>query len=275
MACDNPFRALKAGESRYTYDIMVPCGKCPPCKLRKVREWVFRLRMEEKRSTSAFFLTLTYENPPMSENGFMTLSKRDIQLWFKKLRKLNKQPLKYYLVGEYGGKTLRPHYHLILFNLEDIEYIYQTWEHGFIHQGQVEQASIAYTLKYMDKQTKIPIHNRDDRVPEFSLKSKGLGDNYITDYAKKYHSDLERNSLHEDDGTITAMPRYYRMKLLTEQQRRQQTKIIQQKVNDDLQKQKDEFQKMGMSITFENYLTQQKAFRVQRHKSNIAKRNKI
>ena len=49
----------------------------------------------------------------------MTLKRRDVQLFMKRLR--DKQPkscakIKYYCAGEYGGRTRRPHYHLILLN---------------------------------------------------------------------------------------------------------------------------------------------------------------
>lgn len=99
----------------------------------------------------------------------------------KKLRKANPDhKLKYYLCGEYGGKTFRPHYHLILFDAV-LPTIQKAWEHGSIHYGAVSGASIGYTLKYMAKPGKIPLHQNDDRVPEFSLMSKGLGKNYLTE----------------------------------------------------------------------------------------------
>ena len=30
----------------------------------------------------------------------------------------NTTPLKYYAVGEYGGQTKRPHYHIVIFNAD-------------------------------------------------------------------------------------------------------------------------------------------------------------
>lgn len=112
----------------------------------------------------------------------MDLSKRDIQLFLKRLRKAHEshrgqmQPIKYYAVGEYGGITGRPHYHIILFNA-DIELIQDAWQNGQVHYGKVSGASVGYTLKYMTKPSRIPMHRNDDRTKEFSLMSKGLGKN--------------------------------------------------------------------------------------------------
>lgn len=160
-------------------EIPVPCGKCPPCLKRRASGWSFRLMQEEKHSESSMFITLTYDtkNVPISEKGFMSLNKRDCQLFFKSLRKATGGaglPIKYYIVGEYGGTTFRPHYHAIVFNAK-LELIQNAWKRGEIHFGKVEGASIGYCLKYMTKPGKIPLHHNDDRVPEFALMSKGLG----------------------------------------------------------------------------------------------------
>lgn len=161
----------------------VACGKCPNCMKRKTSEWSFRLMQEEKGSTSAHFITLTYDTKhvPITENGFMNLSKRDVQLFLKRLRKCSSaaypqaKSLKYYAVGEYGGKSMRPHYHIILFNLENILLLNMAWSLGQYHTGGVSGASVGYTLKYLAKKGKIPIHRNDDRQKEFQLMSKGLG----------------------------------------------------------------------------------------------------
>jgi hypothetical protein len=67
--------------------VSVPCGKCVACKKRRATHWSFRLNEEAKLSSSASFLTLTYEKTPISKNGFQTLVKRDFQLFLKRLRK--------------------------------------------------------------------------------------------------------------------------------------------------------------------------------------------
>ncbi|QCS36950.1 replication initiation protein [Tortoise microvirus 32] len=159
----------------------VPCGKCPACMKRRISGWSFRLMQEYKRCHSAHFITLTYDTKhvPITDKGFMALSKRDVQLFFKRLRKahtkeqLSDNPIKYYVAGEYGGRTNRPHYHIILFNAV-LELIQPAWNLGSVHYGEVNEASVGYTLKYMCKPARIPLHANDDRQPEFSLMSKGL-----------------------------------------------------------------------------------------------------
>lgn len=158
---------------------VVPCGKCDTCRARQVSSWSFRLMQHYKRCKSAHFITLTYapEHCPITTNKFMSLCKRDVQLFFKRLRKKaagNKATtIKYYCVGEYGTHTRRPHYHVILFDV-DVEDVLATWQLGQIHVGHVTEASCGYTLKYMFKKGTIPTHKNDDRVAEFALMSKDL-----------------------------------------------------------------------------------------------------
>lgn len=222
----------------------VPCGKCPPCRARRASGWSFRLMQQAKVSDSSHFITLTYatDKVPISKQGFMSLDKRDVQLFFKRLRKAhnncqalsnNRQVaagfeqrsttpgIKYYVCGEYGDTTHRPHYHAIMFNVR-IELIQDAWQNGNVHYGTVNGASIGYTLKYMCKPpSAIGKYEWDDRLPEFSLMSKGLGVNYLTPGIKKYHYDDLENRMYcpLEDGKKIAMPRYYKNKLYDDEQK--------------------------------------------------------
>lgn len=209
--------------------IAVPCGKCPECMKRRVSAWSFRLMQEEKVSTSAHFITLTYDTDhvPFSRNGYMTLAKRDVQLFLKRLRfdiskKYADVKIKYYLAGEYGGRTQRPHYHAIMFNVPDLDLIETAWQLGSINYGQVSDASVGYTLKYINKTKRIPAHRNDDRIPEFALMSKGLGASYLTPSIIQYHHAdlLNRACLTIADGKKVSMPRYYKEKIYTELERK-------------------------------------------------------
>lgn len=99
------------------------------------------------------FVTLTYNEQcmPVFSNGIPTLWKQDVQAFLKRLRKKTDKKLRYYLTGEYGSKTLRPHYHMILFNfpLDQVEDITDAWGLGNVHLGDVTPASIHYTTKYV------------------------------------------------------------------------------------------------------------------------------
>ena len=266
MPCESPIIVIKKGQSHYLEDVKVGCGKCPACKIRRVQDWVFRLRQEEKSSFSSYFVTLTYGPMyiPITKNGFMTLVKKDLQLYFKRLRKLEaqkvhvsskiainrkgkytklkkpkkefitlyNQKIKYYACGEYGGQTNRPHYHIILLNVINKQNIEKAWtidnkEIGITDIGTVTQASIAYTCKYIDKPKRIPMHKRDDRLKEFSIMSLGIGSNYITDQTIEYHHrQIDNNYIIQDGGQKHPLPKYYRDKIYSKEYKRKQTKYI-------------------------------------------------
>ncbi len=213
-------------DGRFT-DI-VPCGHCIKCLQRRQNAWAFRLEQELKVSTSAMFLTLTYENAPKSFNGIDTLDKRDFQKFMKRLRKklqydntVNKTKIKYYACGEYGDKTERPHYHAIVFNLPRPfeKFLLKAWKLGHIHIGTVTEASIFYTTKYALKglrRKKAWDYDELGREPEFQLMSNGLGISYnkepIIDYLRTNGTEL----LTMQGGVKKTLPRYYIEKMFTD-----------------------------------------------------------
>lgn len=233
--CDSPHYAWSTTLSK---NVPLPCGKCPPCKKRRVDGWVFRLLQEDKISSNAHFITLTYapKHLPKTRNGLGTLVKSDYQNFMKRLRKLTKNKIKYYAVGEYGETFLRPHYHAIIFNVPDPELYRTAWTLagsliGTVDVGKVSGDSIAYCAGYIDKLQQIPKFPRDDRLKEFSLMSKGLGANYITPATQKYHvQHLNELYLTKSSGHKIAMPKYYRDKLFTEQQKKKQLHIVKKAV---------------------------------------------
>jgi len=223
-------------------EMLVPCGKCAFCLATKRSDWALRLHYESRRHVVKKFVTLTYADCHLHwSGGCSQLCKRDLQLYFKRLRKAGAQ-IRYYAVGEYGGLKHRPHYHMILFNapLEFIigkkwanlaktdtqtflngKFHFSTdfWPYGTITVGQVSFASINYTLKYISKDSgRIPIHNRDDREKEFAIMSKGLGANYPNEKTIAWHyaDMLKRCYLTIDGGVKIAMPRYYKKRIYDE-----------------------------------------------------------
>lgn len=194
----------------------VPCGKCAQCAKDKINSWYFRIQQEIKVSTSVHFVTLTYDEEKVPiVNGVKTLDKRDCQLFLKRLRK-KEENLRYYLVGEYGTNTKRPHYHAIMFNIKDIRNIQKEWGNGFTFSPPLDKngAEIRYVLKYLNKEKKGKIK---DAEPEFSLMSKGIGKNYLTEAMKKYHlQSVEKSYVMGKDGHKLPMPKYYKEKIYTE-----------------------------------------------------------
>ena len=228
--------------------VTVPCGKCYECRKRRVSMWSFRLMQEAKVSTTAYFVTLTYDNAhvPITAKMFMSLCKSDLQKFFKRLRKNSEAKIRYYAVGEYGGKTWRPHYHIAMFNATSNDII-RAWSLdnqslGNIYFGEVSGASVGYTLKYISKCARVPQHANDDRVREFSLMSKGLGKNYLTDAMIAYHRKDIKGRMYctLENGRKISMPRYYKGKLYTKLERTSAGAVLlkEKMVRDEEEKQK-------------------------------------
>lgn len=160
----------------------VSCGKCVNCLSRLRNEWTFRLEQELLHSDSCYFMTLTYADENLrfvTDDGVCvdkpTLSKRDFQLFMKKLRH-DEERLRYYAVGEYGSETNRPHYHLLLFNFSQpgLLKVHRTWQLGGVMVDAVNDARLHYMTKYhMNKHSVIV--KEDDRQPPFRIDESTAG----------------------------------------------------------------------------------------------------
>lgn len=113
--------------------IEIPCGKCIGCLLKRSREWADRCMLEASYHDHNSFITLTYDNdhlpdkrPLTDDDGvvigdspYFSLCKRDFQLFMKRLREdISPLKIRFFACGEYGSKTLRPHYHAIIFGYD-------------------------------------------------------------------------------------------------------------------------------------------------------------
>lgn len=157
------------------------------------------------------FITLTYDNKHLPKNN--TLIKRDLQLFFKRLRK-NIHPLKikYFACGEYGDEKERPHYHAIIFGYDfrvkdeyneispfketDYGTLYnstlleKTWGKGHTTTAECNFETAAYVARYCTK--KITGENAvgyyGGRLPEFATMSrrKPIGYSWLL----KYYTDI-------------------------------------------------------------------------------------
>lgn len=217
MSCLTPIKIKNKSPDigGFAYNV-VPCGKCPECRRERINSWVFRLTQQERLHDTALFVTLTYATPPLTEKRFMTLDKTHVQNFFKRLRfNTGRKGIKYYASGEYGSDTKRPHYHAIIFDATEKE-IEVAWGYGYCHFGTVTPESIAYCAKYIDKPSQIPVFDGDDRLKEFSLMSKKMGANYLTDAVIRYHKDGMRNYLPLPGGFKSKLPRYYRDKIFND-----------------------------------------------------------
>lgn len=225
------------GKITTNYD-EIPCGHCIGCRLDYSRRWADRIMLEMKYHEKSYFVTLTYNdsNVPVIYVGDndkdvrLTLDKRDVQLFIKRLRKYQNEKIRYYLSGEYGEETFRPHYHAIIFGLliDDLKfyknnergdklYISETlikiWGKGLVIVGEATWETAAYTARYVvGKQT----GNAEMKYylgiePPFSLMSRNPG------IGKKYYSDnpdiLQREKIFistKDGGHEISIPRYFK-----------------------------------------------------------------
>lgn len=244
----------------------VPCGTCAACLKTKAEGWYIRLENEMQNSENCFFVTLTYaeENLPrltLEEefvrgeivNAIPTLYKKDCQDWIKRLRKRCKVGLKYYTVGEYGGKFGRPHYHSILFHVlpENImkgsilafmpTLINDTWGHGNITVEPVKGGAIRYVTNYVIETKYSKEWEYKDKP--FALMSKGLGKNYIKDYEKYHSQDSSRFYTVGQGGIKRPLPRYYRDKLYPKFTRDVHAAKMQIESDKRRQKKKEKFEK--------------------------------
>lgn len=197
MYCENPYVSGSAAHA---------CGRCDLCKNRLRREWAHRVELEAAAHEHNCFLTLTYadEHLPTLGDGTSTLAPEDARNWLKRFRKAlttKRRPpnaqntIRFFLVGEYGDKTFRPHYHAAIFGYpacrfgrtrlhratccDVCELVRDTWGKGRIEVGTVEAASAKYVAGYVTKKmTRYDDPRLQGRMPEFSRQSNregGLG----------------------------------------------------------------------------------------------------
>ena len=142
---------------------MIPCGKCDGCAADRALEWAIRIHNEAQGHERNAFLTLTYKEAPDS------LKREHLQTFLKRVRHHSKRPVRYFACGEYGEKTRRPHYHMVLFGEDFLggakpitEQLYSNpildglWGHGFANIGSLTPASAAYTAGYCNKKLNDP-----------------------------------------------------------------------------------------------------------------------
>lgn len=188
--------------------IELPCGQCIGCRLERSRRWAVRLLHEKELHERTCFLTLTYSNNKLPPDG--SLQVKHFQDFMKRLRRGSSSPLRFFHCGEYGEKTGRPHYHVILFG-EDFsadrypvektpngDQLYasprlsETWGMGDELQqkiGDVTFESAAYVARYCLKKVtgKNAAQHYGDKKPEYVTMSRrpGIGaawlDKFLTD----------------------------------------------------------------------------------------------
>lgn len=167
--CLKPFRQ---GVAEYG------CGQCMPCRISRRRIWTTRILMEMQNYAvdECLFVTLTYDDEHLPSSG--SLQPRDLQLYLKRLRKsVAPKRVRYYAVGEYGERSRRPHYHIILFGVRAVAAVRESWEEGYVHVGSVTEQSAGYVTGYVTNKLSDKRLLAEGHVPEFARMSltPGIG----------------------------------------------------------------------------------------------------
>lgn len=178
-------------EAKSNEVLELPCGRCNGCKMERSRQWAVRCVHESSLYEDNCFVTLTYNDENLPEGG--TLVKSDVQKFLKRLRKnYPARKIRYFMCGEYGEKLSRPHYHLILFNLDfaDKKFwrmsnsghrIYTSkeleaiWGKGYCEIGSVTFGSAVYVAQYTLKKVtgKAAKKHYNGKLPEYLAMSRG------------------------------------------------------------------------------------------------------
>ena len=214
--------------------LTIPCGQCVGCRLERSRQWAVRCVHEASLHEDNCFITLTYNNESLPEDG--SLNKKHFQDFMKRLRKKYKnKKIRYYHCGEYGDKNFRPHYHAIIFGLQfddqklftvnngeklyTSEKLEKLWPFGFSTIGTVTFESAAYVARYvMKKVNGKNAKNHYERVdsntgeiyslvPEYNTMSRRPG--IASGWFDKYKDDVyPSDNIHLREKTFRP-PKFY------------------------------------------------------------------
>lgn len=183
------------------------------------------------------FVTLTYDDENMTPNGSVDL--RHAQLFMKRIRNHFGSGVRFFLCGEYGETTLRPHYHSLLYSVDfpdkvrvriregfpvyTSKLLSEIWPYGGHEIGSVTPKSAGYCAQYVRKKITgapaaehylrpHPVTGELHRVePEFATQSRrpGLG----ADWFHKFGSDAFPSDFLVVDGRKVRPPEFYLKKL--------------------------------------------------------------
>lgn len=199
MKCLNP--------TQFMGQKTIPCRQCMNCRINAQRVWAARIQLEGFFHSISTFATLTYAesdtlNPEAEDHNSnmeyvvghdgiyrSTLNVEHLKNFRRRLQRLVKHEdgnFRHFGVGEYGKKTERPHYHIMLFGLDPDQaypYIQKAWSIrgkpiGHIMCSEINASRSAYIAQYTVK--KMVDENHPDerfklkgRVAEFMRSSKG------------------------------------------------------------------------------------------------------
>lgn len=184
MRCTNPTEFSKKSG-------LVSCGQCMNCRVNRQKEWITRLVLEYRVRNHGVFVTLTYSPEELPGRAVFpggSVWKKEGQKFIKRVRKYyathfegRSGDIRYFLVGEYGNRTHRAHYHAVIFGVEPHimeKCVNLAWKKGFVQVSDLAKDGFnrfRYTCGYVLKKLLSDASFDDGRHPEFAIMSKGLG----------------------------------------------------------------------------------------------------
>jgi hypothetical protein len=232
MPCFNPVQAWKGRTGGVVFakhhgwsdqPLKVPCGGCIGCRMDYARDWAVRCMHEKLMNEDSMFVTLTYSDENLPKNG--SLNPRDFTLFMKRLRKkFPKNKIRYFMCGEYGDSTQRPHYHALIFGLwfddktleriNDGNSLYESktldeiWRLGKADFGAVTFQSAGYVARYNFKKITGDLAQQTygTLVPPFARMSRrpGIGIPWLL----KFREDIKKDQIWVS-GKHVPVPRAY------------------------------------------------------------------
>lgn len=206
MLCTNPFMIGVQP---------CPCGQCAPCRIKRKKLWSHRIMLESFKHGDTAFVTLTYDDEKFKKNypkaDPKSLHPKHAQDWLKRLRlAIEPRRIRYYLAGEYGDQTWRPHYHAVLFGVSALEttIIRNSWNLGHITASPLTIERAAYVAGYVTKKmTKNADVRLNGRHPEFQRMSlrPGIGAYAMRDVARAITSYPQFPFEHNDVPSALSM----------------------------------------------------------------------
>lgn len=260
-------KQLKYEDLMYNPKVMlIPCGQCIGCRIRQREDWTTRIELEARDypKERVWFITLTYDDdhvPGMivktgeimrkvqytwkpgekRPSSVQILLYEDIQKFLKRLRKAYRGKLRYFVAGEYGEQTARPHYHMILYGWEptDLENLYKIHHNGYYNSkwlaniwsmGQIQIAqAVPETYRYVAGYVTKKMYEIDGKKANayyelgqpkpfacMSLKP-GLGDHYYQEHKAEI---WRQGYIQCTNGKRAQIPRYYEKQMEAENPQR-------------------------------------------------------
>lgn len=202
-----------------------PCGQCLTCRINRRRDWTARLLLEHcGHEGPSAWVTLTYAAAHLPLLGELAvLSPVDARNFLQRFRR-EVDSFRYVLVGEYGDRTMRPHYHALLWfhSACSAEWLVpKCWREGFVSVGEISKQTVEYTIAYLLKRMVSPLDERlQGRPPEFARYSHGLGSSALSELRRSARSDGDGNMVIPREfrlgGVVWPVSKYIRSKLEAE-----------------------------------------------------------